>query len=69
MFFIFASPLVSQMGKVPSVLPPFPLPFLFSTMVSGGMFSCSSFVIGSSYIYGDSPIGSSGSLPPKEREG
>ena len=69
MLFIFVSPLVSQMGKEPSILSPFPLPFMFSSMVSGGTFSCSSFVIGSLYISGGSPIGSSGSLPPKKREG
>lgn len=69
MLFIFVFPLVSQIGKAPSILSPFPLTFLFLAMVSGGMVSCSYSVIGSSYISGGSPIGSSGSLPPKKREG
>jgi len=57
------------MGKVPSTLSPFPLTFLFSAMVSGGMVSSSSSAIGSSYIFGCSLIGSFGSLPLKKREG
>ena len=60
MFFIFVPPLVSRIGKAPSIHSPFPLTFLFSAMVSRGMVSCSSSVIGSSYISGGSPIGSSG---------
>lgn len=69
MFFILVSPLVSRMGKVPSTLSPFPLEFLFSAIVSEWMFSSSSSSIGSSNILGCSPKGSSGSLPPKKREG
>jgi len=69
MFFIFMSSLVSRMGKAPYILSSSPIPFMCSAIVSRGMFSCSYPIIGSLYIFGGSPIGSSGSLTPKKREG
>jgi len=57
------------MGKVPSILSLFPIAFLFSAIGSRGMFYCFASPIGSSNISGCSPKGSSGTLPPKKREG
>ena len=68
-FFILVSPLVSIMGKAPSILSLFPLSFWFSTIGSVGMgSSSSSSLVGSSNMLGFSPKGSSSSQPPKKRE-
>ena len=69
MFFIFMSPLVSRMGKAPSILSSSLLSFQFLAMAADGMVSNSSSVIGSLYISGGSPIGSSSSLSLEKKEG
>ena len=67
---MLVSPLVSLMGKEPSIISLSPLSFLFSAIRSAGMGSPSSSPpIGSSNISGCSPKGPSNSQPPKKREG
>jgi len=64
-FLILVSPLVYQMGKVPSILSPFPLASLCSAVGSKWIFSSSSSLIGSSNMSRCSPNGSSWLQPPK----